>query len=258
MAAVVSLIVIVALGLVVTRVATVALSLTGMPLEHARFQARSALTGTGFTTTEAESVVSHPVRGRIVMVLMLVSGAGALSVIGTLVLSFSGVDSAQGGRRRAGVIVVSMVVLVWLSRSKVVDAALRRVIEPALHRWADLEVDGYAALLHLNGQWRVAQVPVHPGDWMSSRPLGELRLPDEGIAFLGVERTDGTWVGAPPDDLHLDAGDVVVLYGREPAPDAVASRVHAPEGHTSSERARALHAAGPMAEPLTRRRHAPP
>ena len=44
MAAVVSLIVVVTLGLLVTRIATVALTMTGMSVDHARFQARSAFT----------------------------------------------------------------------------------------------------------------------------------------------------------------------------------------------------------------------
>jgi len=33
---------------------------TGLSRESARFQARSALTGGGFTTTESEAVVRHP------------------------------------------------------------------------------------------------------------------------------------------------------------------------------------------------------
>ena len=68
-----SVLVTLALALVITRVATVALTLTGLSKESARFQARSAYTGVGFTTTEAESVVGHPVRRRIVMILMLLA-----------------------------------------------------------------------------------------------------------------------------------------------------------------------------------------
>lgn len=251
MAAVVSLIVIVIVGLIITRVATVALTLTGMPLQHARFQARSALTGTGFTTTEAESVVGHPVRRRIVMMLMLVSGAGALTVIGTLILSFGGVDTAQGGLRRAAAIIGSLVALLWIFKSGPVDRALRRVIERLLRRWGDFDIDDYAALLHLHAQWRVAQLPVGPDDWIASRPLGRLRLPDEGIALLGVEREDGTWVGAPKEDLRLVEGDVVVLYGRGAAIEAIADRLHGEHGESASEQARRLHAASPPSEPVT-------
>ena len=55
------------LSLVITRIATTALSLTGLSWEAAKFQARSAFTGTGFTTSEAERVVDHPVRRRVIV-----------------------------------------------------------------------------------------------------------------------------------------------------------------------------------------------
>lgn len=253
MAAVVSLIVVVTLGLIVTRVATVALTMTGMTLQHARFQARSAFTGTGFTTSEAEAVVNHPARRRIVMVLMLVSGAGAVSVIGTLVLSFSGVDSTGGGLQRAAVIVVALTGLLWLAKSRVVDRYLRRVIERLLRRFADLDVRDYAALLHLRGRWRVVQLPVRDDDWIAARPLGRLRLPEEGVAVLGVERDD-TWIGAPAEDLHLRTGDVVVLYGRQAMLDDIADRLHGEDGDRAGERSRAWHASTPPAERLERAR----
>ncbi|MDP9397670.1 MAG: potassium transporter TrkA [Actinomycetota bacterium] len=251
MAAVVSLLAVVTLGLLITRVATVALTMTGMSLEHARFQARSAFTGTGFTTAEAEAVVGHPARRRIAMALMLVSGAGAVSVLGALILNFAGVNSAEGGLERALVIVAALAALLWLARNQVVDRALRRIIERLLRRYTDLEVRDYAALLHLRGQWRVAQLPVAEDDWIASRPLGQLRLPDEGVAVLGVERAEGAWIGAPGEDLRLGVGDVVVLYGRQAMLEDIAARLHGEEGEEASARFRAWHAASPPSEVLT-------
>jgi Trk-type K+ transport system membrane component len=52
MIAVVSLLLVLTISMVVTRVASVALVHTGMGPEAARFQARSALTGAGFTTND--------------------------------------------------------------------------------------------------------------------------------------------------------------------------------------------------------------
>jgi hypothetical protein len=253
MPAVISLVVVVTLGLIVTRVATVALTMTGMTLQHARFQARSAFTGTGFTTSEAEAVVNHPARRRIVMVLMLVSGAGAVSVIGTLVLSFAGVDSTGGGLQRAAVIVVALTGLLYLAKSQVVDRWLRRIIERLLRRFTDLDVRDYAALLHLRGRWRVVQLPVDDDDWIAARPLGQLRLPEEGVTVMGVERDD-TWIGAPAEDLRLRTGDVVVLYGRQAMLDDIADRLHGDEGDQAGERARAWHAATPPVERFERAR----
>jgi hypothetical protein len=57
-----SLLLVVTFSLLITRVATVILTATGMSRQAARFQARSAFTGAGFTTSESEQVVDHPVR----------------------------------------------------------------------------------------------------------------------------------------------------------------------------------------------------
>lgn len=78
------------LSLLVTRVATVALSMTGLSQQVAKFQARSAFTGTGFTTSEAEKVVNHPVRRQIIMLLMIIRSAGLVTIIISLILSLAG------------------------------------------------------------------------------------------------------------------------------------------------------------------------
>lgn len=87
--------VVLSLSLIITRIATIALALTGLSEEAARFQARSAFTGTGFTTSEAEKVVNHPVRRRIIILLMVARSAGLVSIVISLVLSFGGSGAEQ-------------------------------------------------------------------------------------------------------------------------------------------------------------------
>ncbi|WP_336921307.1 hypothetical protein [Aquipuribacter sp. SD81] len=215
MTAVLLVVVVAVLGMVITRVATIAFILTGMSPDTARFQARSALTGTGFTTTEAEAVVGHPARRRIVMVLMLLGGAGAVSAVGAVVLGFAGVDTAVGGLRRVAVLLVSLSALVWLSRSRLVGRVLESVIRRLLTRWTDLEVRDYTALLHLRGPWGVAKVRVAEGDRLAAAPLADLGLTDDGVTVLGTEHADGRWEGAPARDAHLSPGDSLVVYGTE-------------------------------------------
>ena len=69
------------LSLLITRLASTALMLTGLSKEAARFQARSAFTGTGFTTHEAEKVVNHPVRRRVIALLMICRSAGLITIL---------------------------------------------------------------------------------------------------------------------------------------------------------------------------------
>ena len=87
---VMSLLMVLVLSLIITRVATIALTLTGLTRESARFQARSALTGAGFTTSESEKVVNHPIRRRIVMWLMLIGNGGLVLVAALLILILGG------------------------------------------------------------------------------------------------------------------------------------------------------------------------
>ncbi len=174
-----------------------------------------------------------------------------MSVLGALVLSFAPVNDTNSGLTRAVIIVAALSALLWLSHNRAVDALLRRVIERVLRRYTDFDVRDYAALLHRRGQWRVAQIPVEADDWIASRPVGQLSLPEEGVAVLGVEQADGAWIGAPSEDVQLAVGDVVVLYGRVPILDDIAQRIHGDEGDDAGRRFREWHAASPASEPST-------
>src|SRR5947208_4746919 len=120
--AAVSVIVVVLVSLLVARVGTVALTLTGLSSEAARFQARSAFFGVGFTTAEAESVVGHPVRRRIIAWLILLGNAGVISVLGTLVISFGG---GRGDTlARIATLLAGLLVVGVIAASRPVDRAL--------------------------------------------------------------------------------------------------------------------------------------
>lgn len=218
MFAILTVLLVLTLSILVTRVATVALIHTGMSKQAARFQARSAFTGVGFTTGEAEQIVGHPVRRRIVMLLMLLGNAGVITVIGSLILSFTVRGEAGLGLwSRVGLLAAGAAVLLVLANSKIVDRWLSAVISRALARWTALDVRDYTSLLHLAGEYGVRELVVEPADWLRGRTLGDLKLRDEGLNVLGIERPDGCYVGAPRGSTKLHEGDVLIVYGRETA-----------------------------------------
>jgi len=215
--AIVSLFVVVLCSLMVVRVATVALTLTGLSRELARFQARSAFTGTGFTTSESEKVLLHPVRRRILMLLMLLGNAGLVTAITSLMLSFLGPAGDPSTARqlwmRTGLLAAGLLVLWKIAHSKWIDQRLSRVIARALRRWTDLELRDYAGLLHLSGDYAVIELHVEEGDWLADSKLSQLQLSDEGVLVLGIEKNHGPYLGAPRGETHIGAGDTVILYG---------------------------------------------
>jgi len=97
--------------LLAARIGAFALELTGMEPETAKFQALSAFTGTGFTTSEAERVVRNRSRRRIITILILVGAAGLVTVIGTMAATFVDATGYRGFFIRLGIIVVVVVIL---------------------------------------------------------------------------------------------------------------------------------------------------
>ena len=211
MVAVATVVIVVLLSLIVTRVATVILTLTGLSRDSARFQARSAFSGVGFTTSEAEAMLRHPIRRRVVMTLMLVGSAGIVTVIASVVIGLSG---EGGGARlnRIGILVLALFVIFLVFRTQWFDRTLTRVIRRLLTRYTDLDSRDYASLLELSGEYAVAELAVDDEHWVAGRTLAELELREEGVAILGVRRSDGGFVGVPVGDTRVEPGDTLVLY----------------------------------------------
>lgn len=213
MVAIASLLLIVALSLLVTRVAVVILVASGVAHHVARFQARSALTGSGFTTSESERVVNHPVRRRVIAALMLLGNVGIVGAASSAILGFQGGALGQRGWRVAE-LCGGLLALVVLSRSRWVDRKLTHWTSRLLRRYTDLPTRDIAGLLQLAGDYTVQEMAVQPGDWVAQRSLAQLGLRDEGVVVLGVTRADGRYLGAPTGETEIRAGDTLILYGR--------------------------------------------
>lgn len=213
---VVSLLVVLVMSLIITRVATVALALTGMSQEAARFQARSALTGSGFTTNESERVVNHPVRRRIIMSLMLIGNTGLVLGASLMVILLGGGNGLPDRWQQVALLLGGLLVLYVVARSKLLERGMARFIERLLSRHTDLPRRDHSSLLRLGRDYRVVELQVGERDWLAGRPLSSLALPSEGVLVLGVVRADGSYEGTPQGESRLRPGDTAVLYGRAP------------------------------------------
>jgi hypothetical protein len=214
MIAVFTLLLVMGISLVIVRFATVALVHTGLGRETARFQARSAFTGAGFTTGESEQVVGHPVRRRIVMWLMLVGNIGIVTAMATLLLSFIDMKGTDEPWLEMGLLATGVVALWFLATSSAVDRHLCRIISWALNRYTDIDARDYARLLHLREDYGVSELLVAERNWLQEKNLREAALAREGILVLGIECAGGGFLGAPPADTCLHSGDRLLVYGR--------------------------------------------
>ena len=214
MIAIISLLLIVLLSIIVTRVASIALTHTGISREAARFQARSAFTGSGFTTNESEMVVNHPIRRRIVLILMLLGNAGIVTAVSSLILTFVHTGEGSSLTLRIIVLVTGLVILWSLAYSKWVDRKLSAVIDKALKRFTRLDIVDYASLLHVGGDYRLAEIKIEADDWLSGQSLQESSLSDEGILILGIKKPNGSYIGTPTGNMKISPDDILIAYGR--------------------------------------------
>ena len=221
MGAIASLLITLIFSLLVTRIAAEALVLTGLSVESARFQARSAFTGCGFTTSESEQLVNHPVRRRVLALLMLLGNVGLVTVGATLIVAFTGANEAGQWRLRLAVLGGGLALLILLAGNRFLDRVMCRAIAWALRRWTDLEVRDYSSLLHLSENYRVVETVLDESTPADGRKLRDLDL--GGLLVLGAQHRDGTYVGAPHGDTQLFAGDQLILYGEKGRLDSFCS-----------------------------------
>lgn len=213
MVAIVSLLIVLALSLLITRIASMALVLTGVSHEAAVFQARSAFTGVGFTTMESEEITSHPVRRRIVMALMLAGNLGIGAVIATVMASFN--ETTQADRRWLNILALALgLSALWtVATSRRVEKHLNRIISWVLRTLAKLEIRDYVAILQLQDGYAVSELTVEKKDWLAGKSLLNLRLPSEGVLVLGIQREEGVYLGTPTANIVVEPGDTLILYG---------------------------------------------
>ncbi|MDD2598997.1 MAG: TrkA C-terminal domain-containing protein [Kiritimatiellae bacterium] len=212
--AVFSLLIIVAITMLITRLAAMALVLTGMSHESAQFQARSALAGVGFTTREAESVVCHPVRRRIIMLLMMAGSISVPTVIAALGVSLFTTFQAERWWWPLLLLLAGLLALGLFGKSRWMNKRVNTVLAWGLKNCTDLDVRDYGSLLQLQNGFAVTEMLIKHGDWLEQKTLQQAALSHEGVLVLGIQRIDGVYVGTPRAADTIQAGDTLVLYGQ--------------------------------------------
>ncbi|BCX46363.1 potassium transporter TrkA [Haloferula helveola] len=216
MVSMIALATIVVVALLIVQLGANALALTGMSQAAARFQAASAFFGVGFTTQEAEMVVNHPVRRRIILHLIIAGNVGITSALATLIVTLMNNDpeGMAGG-----------VLLLWILGALVgvglllnvgfVKKPMDSLMRSLLKRLGVVQALDYDVLLRVKQGFSVAEVELIEGHPFIGKALGQSRPGDQGIVILGVYRKDGRFVGAPGRDEVLEEGDLIMVYGSD-------------------------------------------
>ncbi len=234
MYALASLLVVVAISLLITRVAVVILVATGLSGEEAAFQARSAFTGAGFTTTESEQILAHRLRRKVTMFLMLLGNAGIVAASGTLIIGFRGSSAHGPAWARIAELILGLFLLLYLSKSRWVDRWLTSAARRALRGRLDVDIHDVDELIALPDGHAVVELSVRGGDELADRRLDELARRGDGTMVLGISRAGGAYESAPGGAAVAQAGDTLVVYGPAAALVGGDGRAAAPAPAASS------------------------
>jgi len=237
MIALFSLLTIIVLSIVVVRIGAIALELTGLSPEVASFQAQSAFSGAGFTTEESEMIVTHPVRRRVIRILILLGSAGITSSVATLVLTFVW-QTGKNALVRMTVLLAGLVLIFLFARSRYIYNLMKNIITKALDRWTTVRVYDYEQMLGLSKGYTISRITVRQDSWLGNRKLKELRLELEGVLILAIyRRMDGEekFIGAPRGETLIMPGDVLICYARQEVSKALSQRCKGYRGDREHE-----------------------
>jgi len=219
MGAALTIVILLALSVSIVRIAAVAMRLTGLPENIARFQCVSALTGTGFTTHEAEMIANYPVRRRIVIALMVLGNLGLVSIASTFIVAFvrTGPD-AQHVAVQAVIMLLAVGVTFLVSTNKTLDRGMCGLIGHVLLRATSLGQTGYHRILQLGEDLSIAE---HEYFGAAARPLSDLDL--HGQTLLAIRPAGSLKTKAIETGMMVHTGDTLVLSGSEAAHRALAA-----------------------------------
>lgn len=195
--------------ILIIEISTILLESTGLRKEVARFQAISLLTGTGFTTSESELVINHPIRRKIASFL-IVFGTVSFAVILSYVISFF--VSSTIYLSDLGVGVGVLVAAIIFLRSTVIHTFLSRKIGSRFDKYY-VHHKSVEEVFHLDEVNVMRQfVLTESHGKLVNLPLKDLGLADMDVKILNIQRNHHN-IKNPTGSTILMPGDEVLVYG---------------------------------------------
>jgi len=206
------LIIFIAVILVIIEMSTLVLESTGLQKTVARFQAISLLTGTGYTTSEAELITKHPIRRKVAEFLILF-GNVAFAIIIAVFLNFLNNEFIIS-ELLAGILVISALFLLFRFRS--IQKLMVSKMRSRLSHISTLD-----EIFHLSEHDIVLEVELTSQHKHLFKGLAELNLATKyGIHILTIARRKVTGdvehielLKYPSGSAYLQAGDKITMFG---------------------------------------------
>jgi len=183
----------------------------GLSPNAAAFEARSAIVGAGYTTSQSEFVTQDPAARRVASLLVITGYFGPTVILTLLGVSFV-LPTAEDLSPRAVVLVALLAGLIGLDRFGAIRAAARRPARVLARRMiARTTFESWIAV----GDHAVAAIVLSPDTARAAATRAA--LDDPGVTVLAVERAGGGPTETTVRAADAEPGDRVVVFGRRQA-----------------------------------------
>jgi len=193
---------------VVMEIAASALKLTGLDIHTARFQALSALTGTGFTTKETELIMNHKQRRRLVMSLMVLGPIGFITILGSILFSIGEKVIVN----QLIVIILVFLIILLITRSDKIMTTFHHSVEKQLKKRRYPRRIVLEQVLQLSKDYGVCEILIGKHSKSADKPLSATDFKEKGFMVLAIEREEGLLTVPKGSDV-LREGDVLIVFG---------------------------------------------
>ena len=202
---------------VITELFTFFFRFTGIPVDKARFQVISLLTGTGFTTRESEIILASRRRRRLARVTMLFGYVFNVTIVSAFINVFISMGETQAEHRIVGLLIPFSTIALIFACMRV--PAIHARGEDILRRLADRSFDrketfNAVLLVDYISSESIAQVTLrHIPEEYNGKSLAETNLrADTGILVMLVERNGSKPMPAQADTV-FEIGDKLTVFG---------------------------------------------
>jgi len=227
MLALFSLLLLLYVTLFLARIATILLVYTGVSQEIARFQAWSAITGCGFTTSEAEQVVDHPLRRRVIRILMLFGNIGIIAAMASAILGFISHD--VNSWVKLAVMVGGLGLLWGLACSRKVEYLLARWLDRLLRKQAALSFSNYSNLYRLPAGYRISLTVIDRNSPWREKTVGDCPFSKYHVILLGIQHPRERFKASPAVDAVIRDGDSLTFYALQSDLEQMITECTAPQ-----------------------------
>jgi hypothetical protein len=208
---IVILLLVILISALIIKVGTIALRMTGIDRETAAFQALSAFSGTGFTTSEAENIVNHPRRRKVVKALMILGNVGIVTALAMLFLSLQGA-TVTNAIAKFGVIGIAAILVLAFPLSKGLDSLLENFIMKRLSKSTHFSMGAFSQIMRFTRGYGIAELIVSEADALEGKTLAESGLTSSDILVLAIRRGHGM-IPTPKAGETIRTDDRLVCFG---------------------------------------------